>query len=176
MTTGDDTDAHAGLQIRVAVPADGDVIAARNCDMAYETEGRMLDPETAKHGALSLLKDPAKGWYLVAEYNGKVVGQCMITREWSDWRNGHYWWIQSVYIVPECRRTGVFSALYAWISGEAHRRPDVAGLRLYVEEENWAAREAYRSLGMKHAAYVMYEDIFGDTAEKVIPSRIAGSD
>lgn len=164
MMTGEDHATGAGLQIRFAVPADGDVIAARNCEMAYETEGRELDPETAMKGALALLEDSAKGWYLVAEYGGTVVGQCMITREWSDWRNGHYWWIQSVYIVPECRRTGVFSALYAWISGEAHRRPDVVGLRLYVEEENTSAREAYCSLGMEHTPYVMYEDIFGETA------------
>ena len=154
------------LQIRVAVPADSELIAAHNSKMAYETEGRMLESETARDGVLSVLEDPAKGWYLLAESDGVVVGQCLITLEWSDWRNGHYWWIQSVYIVPECRRTGVFSMIYAWISDEAHSRPDVSGLRLYVEQENLTAREAYHSLGMKKTPYVMYEDIFPEnTAE-----------
>lgn len=156
----DDDRIRAGLQIRVAVPADGDTIAARNCAMAFETEGRVLDCETAQKGAMAVIEDPAKGWYLVAESDGMIIGQCMITFEWSDWRCGRIWWIQSVYILPECRRTGVFSEMYAWIAASAHRRPDVVGLRLYVERENEAARAAYCTLGMDEAPYVMYEDIF----------------
>jgi len=149
-----------GLQIRVAVPADGDLIAARNCAMAFETEGRELDCETAQKGAMAVIEDPAKGWYLVAESDGVIIGQCMITFEWSDWRCGQIWWVQSVYILPECRRTGVFSAMYAWVAASARHRPGVVGLRLYVERENEAARAAYRTLGMEEAPYVMYEDLF----------------
>ena len=160
MTTADETSGRVGLQIRVAVPADNEMIAAHNAEMAYETEGRVLDGETVRDGAMSVLEDSSKGWYLVAEYGGTMAAQCLITLEWSDWRNGHCWWIQSVYVVPEFRRTGVFSAMYAWISAEARGRPDVVGLRLYVEQENLPAYGAYRSLGMKKTPYVMYEDIF----------------
>ncbi|WAI01684.1 GNAT family N-acetyltransferase [Methanogenium organophilum] len=148
------------LHIRIAVPLDGDIIAARNGEMAFETEGHVLDSDTARKGAMSVLEDPAKGWYLVAEHEGAIIGQCMITLEWSDWRNGQIWWIQSVYIIPECRRKGVFSEMYAWIDAEARRQPDVVGLRLYVEHENLAARGAYRMLGMEEAPYVMYEALF----------------
>jgi GNAT superfamily N-acetyltransferase len=160
MITAEENSGGEGLKFRVAVPADVELIAGHNREMAYETEGRVLDGETVRDGAMSVLKDVTNGWYLVAELNGTVVAQCLITLEWSDWRNGHYWWIQSVYVVPEFRRTGVFSAMYAWISAEARGRPDVAGLRLYVEQENLPAHEAYRSLGMKRTPYVMYEDIF----------------
>lgn len=149
-----------GLHIRVAVPADGDTIVAGNCAMAFETEGRVLDYETAHSGAMAVIEDPAKGWYLVAESDGVIIGQLMITFEWSDWRCGHIWWVQSVYILPEYRRTGVFSQMYAWIRASAHCCPDVVGLRLYVERENEAARAAYCTLGMGEAPYVMYEDIF----------------
>lgn len=148
------------LHIRVALPEDGEIIAARNREMAFETEDRVLDCVIARKGAMSVLEDPAKGWYLVAESGGEIIGQCMITLEWSDWRDGQIWWIQSVYIIPECRRTGVFSEMYAWIADAARNCPDVVGLRLYVEHENQAAREAYRRLGMDETPYVMYEDIF----------------
>ncbi len=102
----------------------------------------------------------------MTEYDGTVAGQCLITFEWSDWRNGTYWWIQSVYVVPEWRRTGIFSAMYACLSDEARMRPDVAGLRLYVEKENLPAHEAYRTLGMKKTPYIMYEDIFPENGRK----------
>lgn len=148
------------LHIRVALPEDGDIIAARNCEMAFETEGRVLDRGTARKGVFSVLECPEKGWYLVALYDGEIIGQCMITLEWSDWRNGHIWWIQSVYIVPEWRRAGIFSEMYAWIVESARHRTDVVGLRLYVEKENEVARTAYCRLGMEETLYVMYEDIF----------------
>ncbi|MDE4907643.1 GNAT family N-acetyltransferase [Methanogenium marinum] len=154
------------MQIRFAVPADGDLIADHNAEMAYETEVRLLDNETGRNGVMSVLEDQEKGWYLVAESDGAMAGQCLITLEWSDWRNGHCWWIQSVYVVPEFRRAGVFSAMYAWISAEARCRPDVVGLRLYVEQDNLPARKAYRSLGMKKTPYVMYEEMFSENGEK----------
>ena len=157
-----------GLQFRVAVPADSDLIAAHNGEMASETEGRVLDRKTAREGAMSVLIDPSKGWYLVAEYDGAVAAQCLITFEWSDWRNGYFWWIQSVYVRPEFRRAGLFSAMYTWISAEACGRPDVVGLRLYVEQENLPAREAYRSLGMKKTPYAMYEDIFPENGREAL--------
>lgn len=154
------------LLIRIAVPADGEIIAVRNSEMAFETEGRKLDSDTVLKGALSVLEDPAKGWYLVALHEGRMVGQCMITLEWSDWRNGHIWWIQSVYIIPECRRMGIFSEMYSWISAEARNHPDVVGLRLYVEHDNLAAREAYCRLGMEEAPYVMYEALFSEDGSR----------
>lgn len=159
MTPGTDS-GREGLQVRAAVHGDGETIAVRNAEMAFETEGRVLDYETVHNGVLSVLQDPAKGWYLVAESGGSIIGQCMITLEWSDWRCGQIWWIQSVYIVPEYRRQGVFSRMYAWIVDSARCRPDVVGLRLYVEQENEAAREAYCTLGMGESPYVMYEKFF----------------
>jgi ribosomal protein S18 acetylase RimI-like enzyme len=143
--------------IRTATDADADTIAGNNVAMALETERRRLDPATVRAGVRRVLADPARGVYYVAQREGKVVGQLLITREWSDWRDGWFWWIQSVYVVPEARREGVYRRLYQHVVSEAHRQPDVRGLRLYADTENTRAQRVYESLGMQRARYHIYE-------------------
>ena len=111
---------------------------------------------------MQLLEDSTKGRYWVAESAGKVVGQIMVTYEWSDWRNGTLWWIQSVYVHPDYRRMGVFSTLYRYVESVAHEN-HVRGLRLYVECNNRRAQKTYEALGMVNPNYQVMETIFGDT-------------
>ncbi len=112
-----------------------------------------------------MLKDPAKGVYYVAEVNGVVAGQVMITYEWSDWRNGNIWWLQSVYVKPDCRRLGIFRALFKKLEDLARQREDVCGLRLYMHADNARARQSYERLGMKHTKYEVFELSFGGPLE-----------
>lgn len=143
--------------IRSASPGDLETICAFNQALARESEGRELDPERLEQGVRAVLDDPAKGRYWLAEADGEPVGQLMLTWEWSDWRNGYFWWIQSVYVTPQMRRSGVFGALCRHVEKEAGARSDVCGLRLYVERENEAARAVYDRLGIPPAAYEMRE-------------------
>ena len=146
-----------GLVIRVAEERDAETVTRFNAAMALETENRELDRETALAGVKNLLKNPQYGFYLIAERAGETAGSLMITGEWSDWRNGIFWWIQSVYIRPEFRRQGIYSRLYAQVKEMARERGDVCGLRLYVEQENVAAQRTYLALGMQEAHYRMFE-------------------
>lgn len=149
------------IVVRPATPADRDPIVAFNLAMARETEDKTLDPEIVREGVASLLGDPTKGRYFLAESpGGEVAGQASVTYEWSDWRNGVVWWIQSVYVAPEHRRAGVYSHLHRHIR-KAARREGAIGLRLYVERENRGAQEAYRALGMEETAYLMFQDLWG---------------
>ena len=136
---------------------DAEVIAGFNRAMALETEGRGLQEARSLAGVQRLLRDPALGFYLVAERAGVVVGSLMISYEWSDWRNGHFWWIQSVYVLPEARRGGVFRALYGHLAGLVERDASVCGLRLYVETSNARAQATYAALGMAREPYLIYE-------------------
>lgn len=145
------------ITIRPAVTADVPAIAANNRATAFETEGWEIGVDVASAGARAILDEPARGFYLVADADGAVVGQCMVTYEWSDWRNGEFWWVQSVYVRPDCRRQGIFSRLYRTVEAMAEARPDVTGLRLYVEAANTAAQAAYARLGMHRAPYVLLE-------------------
>lgn len=145
------------LTIRHANPADGPVIAKFNALMALETEQRNLEHGTLRKGVEAVLKDPEKGVYFVAEMDGVMVGQLMITFEWSDWRNGLFWWIQSVYVREEYRGKGVFKALFKFIETESKKQPNVCGLRLYVEGENTRAKKTYERLSMKKTPYELYE-------------------
>lgn len=145
------------LTIRPATRSDAQTLARFNALMAEETEHRELDPVRLLAGVEALFQDPSRGLYYVAEADGKVVGQLMLTYEWSDWRNGTFWWIQSVYVDRTFRGTGVFRALYNHVLTLAKTRPDVCGLRLYVEHDNTAAKETYERLGMKKTPYEMYE-------------------
>ena len=146
--------------IRPASTTDAPIVADFNARLADETEGIRLDPEILRAGVEAVLADPAKGLYWIAETNGEVVGQLMITLEWSDWRNGYFWWIQSVYVRTDCRGHGIFKALYEFIRTEAARRTDVCGLRLYVEQHNARARRTYERLGMRLTGYQLYEAEF----------------
>ena len=150
--------------IRDAVPADAETIAAFNAAMAEETEDKPLDEATVLAGVCALLDDPTRGRYWLVEDGARIVGQTMATREWSDWRNGWFWWLQSVYIVPEARRQGVFRALYDHVC-EAARAAGACGLRLYVEHENTGAQQTYVALGMADAGYAMMEVAFTPDTE-----------
>ena len=148
------------FSIRAACDADANRIASYNSAMAEETEGKSLDPELIGPGVCALLADAAKGRYWVAEADDRVIGQLMVTYEWSDWRNGNIWWIQSVYIAPDWRRKGVFTALYRHVESLAAATPGVIGLRLYVEENNRQAQQTYAALGMVKPSYLVMESIF----------------
>jgi ribosomal protein S18 acetylase RimI-like enzyme len=153
-------DISMSLTIRDAVPADKDRIAEFNSRMAVETEGRRLDEDIIGPGVATLIDDATKGRYWVAEQDGKIVGQIMITYEWSDWRNGTLWWIQSVYVHTNYRRQGVYSALYHHVRSIAEAEPDVGGIRLYVENDNKRAQRTYEALGMVDPGYRVMEAIF----------------
>ena len=145
---------------RVALDQYPGIIAEFNSRMAEETEGRPLDPDLIGPGVAALLADRGKGRYWVAESDGDVVGQIMVTYEWSDWRNGMLWWIQSVYVREDFRRTGVFSQLYRYVETRARSEGKVAGLRLYVEKNNERAQNVYRSLGMAPTDYRIMQALF----------------
>ena len=145
------------VTIRRASTSDAQVIAHHNAAMAREIEQLDLDQQRLLPAASAVLEDEAKGFYLVAEADGRVVGQLMITYEWSDWRNGVFWWIQSVYVDPACRGRGVYTRLHTAIVEQAKAAGDVCGIRLYVDENNENAQRSYRRLGMSRTAYDMYE-------------------
>jgi GNAT superfamily N-acetyltransferase len=145
------------IKIREAALSDAQLIAAFNLRLAEESEGLRLDAALVQAGVAALLTDPAKGIYYVAEAEGAVVGQLMITHEWSDWRNGNIWWIQSVYVKPDFRRAGVFRALFNHLRNLAQARKDVCSLRLYVHAENTRAHESYLRLGMTLTQYEVFE-------------------
>jgi GNAT superfamily N-acetyltransferase len=137
--------------------SDAPVIAEFNAQLALETEQRRLDLERVRQGVLALLRDPAKGAYYLADVDGKVVGQLLITYEWSDWRNGNFWWIQSVFVEKAFRERGVFRALFAHVRKLAETQPDVCGLRLYMDAHNSRARQAYERLGLQRTNYEVFE-------------------
>jgi GNAT superfamily N-acetyltransferase len=146
-----------GILIRAATAADAETIVRFNAAMAGETEGLELDLERLRGGVQAVLADPGKGIYWMAELDGRPAGQMLITFEWSDWRNGAFWWIQSVYVAPPCRGRGVFRALYEHAERLARSDPGVCGLRLYVEQHNERAQQAYLRLGMKPTPYRIFE-------------------
>jgi len=154
------------LRIRDAEPADAALLAHWAQAMAWETEHKRLDEATVRAGVEAGLADAARARYFIAmqdapvagrETIGVAVGTLMLTREWSDWRNGDWWWIQSVYVAPEHRRQGVFAALYRHVEALARAAPEVIGLRLYVERANATAQRTYAALGMQDAGYAIYE-------------------
>ena len=145
------------ISIRQATLEDTEFLVQGNAAMALETEARALDPHLLSAGVRALFADPNRGFYLIAELAGRPAGQMMITYEWSDWRNATFWWIQSVYTLPESRRRGVFQSLYAYVDAQARHRANVCGLRLYVESHNHHAQAVYHRCGMREAVYRMYE-------------------
>jgi GNAT superfamily N-acetyltransferase len=168
-----------GIQVRRATVDDLDTLVRFNAAMAQETEGKALDLARLRSGVMALFQDPGRGFYLVAEVptallskreippspfyereargDWQVVGQLLITTEWSDWRNAYFWWIQSVYVAPDHRRRGVYRALENYVRAEARRCGDVCGLRLYVDQHNHVAQQVYARLGMARSHYYLYE-------------------
>jgi GNAT superfamily N-acetyltransferase len=145
------------IRIRPATGDDVSLMARWAEAMAFETENKQLDRATVLHGIQIGLDDPGRASYFMAEIAGEPVGTLMITTEWSDWRCGWWWWIQSVYVTPGHRRKGVYRALYAYILTLARADEEVCGLRLYVERENVNAQRTYEFLGMLDTGYRMYE-------------------
>jgi GNAT superfamily N-acetyltransferase len=145
------------LSIRRAGPADAAIVIEFNHLLATESEGKTLDGAVLAAGVTAGLADPRKGVYFLAEEDGVAVGQIMFTTEWSDWRNGWFWWIQSVYVQPAARRRGVFRALFEHVHQTARADGHVIGLRLYVERDNHVAQETYRRMGMDAAGYLVFE-------------------
>ena len=147
------------IKIRKARKTDIPIIAQHNQALANETENIKLNNQTILSGVSKAL-DREDCHYFVAEYNGEVAGQIMITHEWSDWRNGLFWWIQSVYVVPAARRSGVFTALYQYVKKMAQDDNAACGLRLYMEKDNLPARAVYMAMGMDTTPYQVFEDLF----------------
>ena len=143
--------------IRLATPADRDVLVGFARAMALETERLELDLETVRAGVAALLADPARGRVFVVDVGGAPAATLMITYEWSDWRNGFFWWIQSVYVAPAHRRRGLYRLLHEHVRDLAARTDGVYGLRLYVERENRNAQSTYRRMGMEETHYRLYE-------------------
>lgn len=143
-------------QIRPAQLQDVETLAAFSSQIALETEDLVLDPPTVLAGVTAIVQDASKGKLFVAELDGKVVGQTMITYEWSDWKNGNVWWIQSVYVAPDYRRLGIFRTLYNFVRNEAKSHGAV-GLKLYAYNTNEKAHATYEALGM-HSHNIVFED------------------
>ncbi|WP_430392051.1 N-acetyltransferase family protein [Dyella sp. 20L07] len=148
------------IRIRAAERSDITSIAQWNVAMAWETEQKTLDPAVLMRGVAAVFDEPRRGFYLVAERDGEPSGCLLVTYEWSDWRAGDFWWIQSVYVVEAARRFGVFRQLYEDVQRRAEQAGAV-GLRLYVETENERAQRTYAGLGMNRCHYFMYETEFG---------------
>ena len=147
------------MNIRIAQKDDAPALVEFNQAMALETEGKRLDSQILKSGVEAVFEDETKGFYLVAEEDGTIVGGLMITFEWSDWRDGWFWWIQSVYVLPDSRGRGVYASLYEFVKEKARDEKNVCGFRLYVEKENDRAQKVYERLGMDRSHYVMYEEL-----------------
>jgi len=147
------------IRIRQAMASDLSVVMNYNMALASETEGKLLELERLQEGVKAVLQYPEHGFYLIAENaaSGKVVGQMLVTYEWSDWRNGVFWWLQSVYVQKSWRRHGVFRRLYKHVMRKARSSQKVVGVRLYVEKENHLARQVYQDLGLLPAGYHVYE-------------------
>lgn len=161
------------FSIRPAEDSDLNWLVACAIAMAWETEHKRLDPATLRAGIAAGLADEAKARYFVAMRDTSVidveilavpVGTLMLTTEWSDWRNGDWWWIQSVYVPPHHRRQGVYAALYRHVEQLARDSEGVIGLRLYVEKENVVAQRTYQSLGMSDSGYWLYQDWFAESS------------
>jgi GNAT superfamily N-acetyltransferase len=145
------------IVIRRAAPGDAAAVCEFNRLLAHESEGKDLDLALLLPGVQAVLADALKGRYFLAEQDSQIVGQLGITYEWSDWRNGWFWWIQSVYVVPQARRQGVFRALFRHVEEAAHADATVIGIRLYVERDNHAAHKTYQNLGLAWTTYMVME-------------------
>ena len=147
------------LKIRTGTIEDSGLLTAHNCAMALETENKTLDPEVAILGVEGLFERPQFGFYLVAEEDSTAAATLMVTYEWSDWRNGLFWWIQSVYVKPHFRRQGLYRGMYEHLKSMATQQAEpVCGFRLYAETENIGAHATYVASGMHVCEYVMFEE------------------
>ena len=147
------------IRIRAATAQDAETIVEFAAAMALETERKVLLREVISTGVRHLLSHPGMGFYVMAECEGNVAGSLMVTTEWSDWRNGNFWWVQSVYVRPEFRRRGVYRQLYRYLQKRAAEDSHVCGFRLYVERDNARAQATYRAAGMEQTHYLLFEEL-----------------
>ena len=145
---------------RLAKKSDTLTLMAFNTALACETENKTLDTATIRGGVERLLELPQYGFYVVAERGQTIGGSVLVTYEWTDWRNGLFWWIQSVYVAPEFRRLGIYRSLHSYVRELATQNKDVRGLRLYAESENLLAHRAYKRMGMTETTYKLFEEVF----------------
>ena len=145
------------ISVRQATLEDVATVIEFNRVLAQESEGKTLDLDKLRPGVHKALADDNKGRYFLAEVEGEIAGQLGVTYEWSDWRNGWFWWIQSVYVRPEFRRQGIFRALFKHVFDSAKADPEVIGIRLYVEKDNHAAHKTYESMGLAWTTYQVME-------------------
>lgn len=148
------------MNIRDATVADIPFIVSANTALARETEGQVLDPALLRPGVEAVFEDPSLGRYYLAEIDGKPVGQLMTTYEWSDWRNGQFLWIQSVYVLADYRGSGAFKALFGHLQRLARDDARICGIRLYVDRDNGRAQEVYVRLGMHRSKYGVMELVY----------------
>ena len=147
------------ITIRLSLPQDLTAIVQFNKAMAWETEQKKLNVEILSAGVQKVLSGKTEAFYLVALNQGEqIIASLMVTKEWSDWRNAFIWWIQSVYVLPQYRRKGIYSKLYSKVK-ELGASNSCCGFRLYVEKNNLSAQRTYSKLGMKHSHYLVYEDM-----------------
>jgi ribosomal protein S18 acetylase RimI-like enzyme len=147
------------ILIRTAKAEDVPSLIEFNQAMALETEGKQLESRILQSGVAAVFEDERKGFYVVAETGGQIIGGLMVTFEWSDWRSAWFWWIQSVYILPDFRGRSIYRRLYEFVKAEARAKKDVCGFRLYVEKENVIAQKVYKKLEMEESHYLMFEEM-----------------
>jgi len=145
------------VSVREASANEQEIIAAFQLEMAAETENIILDKNTINRGVQAVFDDPGKGRYYVATHENEVVACMLTTYEWSDWRNGTFIWLQSVYVLPEWRGKGVFRSLYAHIESMVLASTAMKGIRLYVFHTNKKAQDVYKAIGMEDQHYRMFE-------------------
>src|SRR5262245_7657671 len=152
------------LNVRLAKPEDASMIVSFSAAMALETENRRLDLDRLYEGTMALLESPDRGSFMVAELEQpnkcQLLGQLMITYEWSDWRNAVFWWVQSVYVTPSWRRRGVYRFMHNQIVAQARANANECGIRLYVEQDNHTAQTVYKRVGLVRSVYQVYEQDF----------------
>ena len=150
------------IKIRIAERTDIDAIVKFNFALATETESKLLDANIVQNGVEAIFDDNNLGFYLLAVSNEIPVAQLTITKEWSDWRNANFWWIQSVYVIPEYRKKRIFNNLYKYVVEKAKYSSNVCGVRLYVDKENIRAQKVYTKIGMEESNYIFYEEDWSD--------------
>ncbi|MEO6334113.1 MAG: GNAT family N-acetyltransferase [Pyrinomonadaceae bacterium] len=146
------------MNIRLAERTDVDALVGFNRAMALETEGKRLEASVLRPGVAAVFDDVNKGFYVIADVEGIIAGGLLVTFEWSDWRNKWFWWIQSVYVLPDNRGQSVYRRMYEFVKDLAEERGNVCGFRLYVEKENEGAQKVYEKLGMHQSHYLAFEE------------------
>lgn len=148
------------ISIREGSISDTPTIAKFQQQMALETESKILKESTIRQGVESVLKCPNKGFYIIAETDSQVIGSLLVTFEWSDWRNGWFFWIQSVFVDAKYRRQGVYRVMHGEVIRRTKASGNCCGIRLYVEKDNRNAQKVYKTLGMHETDYYLYEEEF----------------